>query len=218
MPIKRLEAFLSWNNLPRTPELLAQFEGYLELLIRFNSKMNLIGPMSPTDIIDQLICDSLILAKAADINGRIIDIGSGAGFPGIPLAILANNLCSETAITLVEPRKKRSQFLSIVKARLNLDNLHILAERIEDTQVERFDLVCSKAFQPPTEWLQTASHYVEDGGQTAILHTTSSIDEIGAYVKSCSNYHFITQLCDLSKLGLPVATPPRCVTILKYHL
>ncbi len=168
------------HDLPLTQEKLKQFEHYLELLLRFNRSMNLIGPMDAHDVVEELLCDSIMPTTQAPPTGTILDIGTGAGLPGIPLKILY----PESAITLVEPRKKRASFLRIVVSKLSLDNAEILNARLEDTENLGHDYVISKAFQPPQTWIETALGVLSPTGKIACMTRASVQPELDAHAAS----------------------------------
>lgn len=173
MSLESLSAFCSEHDLGWDNVSGGRFGTYLQLLEQFNAKMNLIGPLSRQAIVDELLVDSVAAAAVAGPTGKILDIGSGAGLPGIPLKILFPDL----PITLVEPRKKRSTFLRIVANRLDLEQVTVLDARIEDVELAAHDYVVSKAFRPPADWVETAARYVSARGRVVCLHaddTTTS--------------------------------------------
>ena len=146
---------LPWGE--RSAEKMAR---YLDLLMQFNEAMNLIGPMGREAVVEELLLDSVAAAAARRPRGPILDVGTGAGLPGIPLKILFSGV----PLTLVEPRRKRSTFLKIATHRLDLDEVTIFRGRIEEFDQTGFDTVISKAFQAPTVWLHTARPFVAPGG------------------------------------------------------
>lgn len=122
------------------------FETYKELLKEYNQKFNLTRIIKDEDIYLKHFYDSLYLLKLPEVtlSSNLLDIGTGAGFPGIPLAIANNNL----KITLVESNGKKCGFLKIVKEKLNLNNVEIINTRAEDfTKVNRnkYDIATSRA-------------------------------------------------------------------------
>lgn len=161
-----LEAYLGAHGLPCDAAALERLDAYRQLLLKFNRTSNLIGPMGPAEIERTLLLDSLSAAVACPPYGEVADIGSGAGLPGIPLAILYPHV----SFTLIEPRLKRTTFMEIVRKRLNLENVEIAPLRVE--QVDgAFDYLISKAFQPPQTWLATAHALAILPGATIICLT-----------------------------------------------
>ena len=123
---------------------IKQFETYLHLLQEWNEKMNLTSIIEEEEIWEKHFYDSILPFKNCK-KGFLCDVGSGAGFPGIILAI---NYPSST-FYLVEPILKRCKFLEIVKSELNLDNVIIVNKRAEDLKNDKeyynFDVIVSRA-------------------------------------------------------------------------
>ena len=122
-----------------TPEQLAALEAHLELLVRWNQKLNLTSIRNREELIVRHYCESLFLGNHLPAGPlRIVDIGSGGGFPGFPVAVLRPN-CS---ITLLESHQRKAVFLR--EATRNMTNVRVLARRGEDIN-ERFDHAISRA-------------------------------------------------------------------------
>lgn len=122
------------------------FNIYKELLKEYNKKFNLTSIIEDNDIYLKHFFDSLYLLTIDEVRNStsILDIGTGAGFPGIPLAIMLPS----TKITLIESNNKKCGFLNIVKSSLNLDNVEIICTRAENyTKInrEKFDIATSRA-------------------------------------------------------------------------
>ncbi len=123
-----------------------QFEKYMELLIEWNKKMNLTAITEPKEIKLKHFKDSLTILKHIKPGSKLIDIGTGAGFPGIPLKIMEPSL----EITLVDSLNKRILFLEEAINKLELKNIkaiHARAEEIgkEPEYREQYDVVVSRA-------------------------------------------------------------------------
>ena len=103
-----------------------KFERYAALLREWSERMNLVAPSTLNDIENRHIADSAQLADVLPKNVNIIDLGSGAGFPGVVLAILG------WRVTCIESIGKKVAFLNAVKSELGLDNLTIYHGRVED--------------------------------------------------------------------------------------
>lgn len=137
---------------------------YLESLMKWNKKMNLVGPSYWKDVVDTLIVDSVILAKfleritpllskiEEESPYEIWDLGAGAGLPGIPLRML----WKEGMYTLVEAREKRSLFLKTVLAATSFENTFVYNGRAESFMPTRplANLVVSRAFMPVEKVLE----------------------------------------------------------------
>ena len=149
---------------------------YVALLEQFNARANLIGPMAADEIIRTLLLDSVTCAALSRPVGRVLDVGSGAGLPGIPLKIAVPDI----HLTMVEPRKKRSDFLRIARHRLQLADVDVVDSRIEELADATFDWVVSKAFRPPVEWLEVAVPLTHERGTIVCLHAAHAIDALDA--------------------------------------
>lgn len=103
-----------------------KFEQYAQMLREWSTRMNLVAPSTLADIKTRHFADSAQLADILPHDVQIIDLGSGAGFPGVVLAILGWN------VTCIESIGKKAGFLSAVKSELGLDNLTIYHGRVED--------------------------------------------------------------------------------------
>lgn len=138
--------YLKDLNIEVNDTLLSKFEQYKELLQEYNKKFNLTSILDDEEIYLKHFYDSLCLLKTNKIknNLSLLDIGTGAGFPGMPLAIIMPSL----KITLIESNSKKCEFLNIIKETLNLNNVEIINSRAEDyvkTKRETFDIATSRA-------------------------------------------------------------------------
>ena len=109
-------------------EKVIKFYKYMNLLIEWNKKINLTAIIEPNDIILKHFVDSLTIVKEIGQNGKLADIGTGAGFPGIPIKIFI----PEIDVTLIDSLNKRINFLNEVIEQLELKNIVAVHGRIED--------------------------------------------------------------------------------------
>lgn len=125
---------------------ISKLDEYMSITLSENEHVNLTRNDSPDSFIVKNILDSLLAVKHYDFNKKTaLDIGSGAGFPGIPLAIYF----PKTKFVLLEPTFKRAAFLAMVCDKLELNNVKVVAKRAEDYvkegNYEKFDIVTSRA-------------------------------------------------------------------------
>lgn len=143
-----------------------KFITYYEMLIQWNSVMNLTAITEFQDVVQKHFLDSLSLVRACELSDqRLIDIGTGAGFPGIPLKIAFPQL----QITLLDSLNKRVQFLDAVIQELHLDKINAVHGRAEDFAKqaeyrEGFDLCVSRAVSNMTTLSEYCLPYVKVGG------------------------------------------------------
>lgn len=134
---------------------------FLSLIDKWNRHYNLTAIDSPQDRVTLHLLDSL--SVQAYLRGqRFIDVGTGAGLPGIPLAIVM----PEAHFTLLDASAKRTRFLLQVKASLGLDNVAVVHARVEDYRPETaFDGVISRAFSALPVMLESCQHLLTDTGR-----------------------------------------------------
>src|SRR4051812_7493404 len=149
-----------------SPVQMEQVSVYLELLLKWNAKTNLTAVRNPEDIITRHFGESFFAAKAwlkTDETKTIIDLGSGAGFPGLPMAIYAPG----TKVMLIESQNKKSTFLKEVVRTLGLNNVEVFAGRGEDYRGNAA-LVTLRAVEKFGKALEAAVHLVAPDGRLGL--------------------------------------------------
>ena len=142
-----------------------RISSYLDLLVKWNKRVNLTAEKTAQEILQRHIFDSLQYGRAILPNDRIIDIGSGAGFPGIPLKIIYPNLNA----TLVESQRKRCSFLDTVIHQLNLQKTIVINERSEKiSPAPTVDVAILRAVTDTNSCLELAKRFLKKGG-TVVL-------------------------------------------------
>jgi 16S rRNA (guanine527-N7)-methyltransferase len=200
MTVERLQALLApYLNTPLAADQYEMLLAYLDLLLKWNAKTNLTAIRDPEQIVQRHFGESLALAESVTRGymaheiaasrwqweamtsiGKVADLGSGAGFPGLPFAIYARYVPT----TLIESQNKKATFLKEVTRSLNLANVHVENRRGEDLP-EKFDVVMMRAVEQFERALRTAANLVVPRGRLALL---ISEDQIAAGKKSLRNF------------------------------
>jgi len=160
---------------------LKQFLTYYEMLVEWNQVMNLTAITDYKEVLKKHFIDSLSLVKACDLQGNLslIDIGTGAGFPGIPLKIVFPNL----KITLLDSLNKRVQFLNAVIKKLALSDIDAVHGRAEDLAKpgmlrEQYDICVSRAVANMTTLSEYCIPFVKVGGRFISYKSEKIVEEI----------------------------------------
>lgn len=151
------------------------FENYYKYLIEENEKYNLTAITEENEVIFKHFLDSVLAVKNITKNAKIIDIGSGAGFPAIPLKIVRPDL----TIYMVDSLNKRVNFLNELIKKLNLDNTFAIHSRAEDfikNNREKFDFAVARAVAPLNILLEYLIPYVKVGGKL-LIYKSQKLDE-----------------------------------------
>ena len=154
---------------PLDVDASVKFEAYLTLLQKWNARTNLTAIRDEESILSRHFLESILTARALPEDlSTLLDLGSGAGFPGLPIAILH----PEFAVTLAESQHKKAAFLREAVRTLNLTNVQVHGERAE-TLPTRFACVTLRAVDKMTEALPIAIRLLEPNGLLALLTTTT---------------------------------------------
>ena len=158
---------------------LWQFEQYASLLVEWNEKMNLTAITDPEEIARKHFIDSLAGWKQIAKCQNLIDVGTGAGFPGIPLKIIFPDM----KLTLLDSLQKRIGFLEEVGNQLELTDVEYVHGRAEELAHdpiyrEKYDAACARAVAPLNVLLEYCSGYVKEGGVFLAYKGPSLPDEL----------------------------------------
>lgn len=187
-------------NINISDENIEKLYKYMNILLEWNNKMNLTAITDEKDIIVKHFLDSLTILEYIKENSTIIDIGTGAGFPGIPIAINSN-----AKITLVDSLNKRVNFLNEVKNQLNLENINNIHGRAEEIgkqkeHREMYDIAVSRAVAPMNILLEYLLPLVKVGGicicmkgpnvNEELEFSKKALKELGGKIKNNINIKF----------------------------
>lgn len=171
---ERLRAGLTALELPATDALSQRLLDYLTLLDKWNRVFNLTAVVNPREQISKHLLDSLAVAPYL-LPGALLDVGSGGGLPGIPLAILE----PERPVTLLDSNHKKTRFLQQAKLELGLGNVTVVNARAETPLANGpFDNVVCRAFGSLQEFVALTDHCLAPGGQWLAMKGDLPDDEL----------------------------------------
>lgn len=189
------------------------FYEYMNLILEWNEKINLTAITEPEDVIVKHFIDSLTIANDIENSSRIIDVGTGAGFPGIPLKIYNESL----KITLLDSLNKRTVFLKEVVEKLNLKNVEIIHGRAEDYAQdeeyrEKYDYAVSRAVAPLNILLEYLVPYTKINGNVIAMKGSSAEEEINNSQNALKKLD--SSIKNIQKINLPKDSGERYIIVL----
>lgn len=177
---------------------------YLDILAKWNRIYNLTAVRKTEQMLTRHLLDSLAILPYVR-PGRIIDVGSGAGLPGIPLALAM----PESEFVLLDSNSKKTRFMQQAKADLQLDNLEVVHERVEDYRPEaRFDTVVSRAYSSLSGMLESTAHLLKEDGINLAMKGVYPLAELDAIPEGY-------ELVGVEQLHVPGLDADRHVVIIK---
>lgn len=176
MPSTKLIEGLRALSLDASPEQVETLQRYLDLLQKWNTVINLTAIRERERMIPLHVLDSLTALPWVNTGQSLLDVGSGGGLPGIPLAIMAPRV----AVTLLEPNQKKAAFLRQAKMELGLENLVVEAHRVAQwkTQQVRFERIISRAFSDLAELTGASRHLIAPGGHWIAMKGALPYEEL----------------------------------------
>jgi 16S rRNA (guanine527-N7)-methyltransferase len=166
---------LSAMGLPLPPESHRLLAAYIELIAKWNRVHNLTAVREPEQMVVLHLLDSLSVLPHLGGAKTLLDVGTGAGLPGIPLAIARPDL----EVTLLDSSHKKASFLTQAKTELGLANVSVACERVEQWKPGRaFDVVVSRAFSDLADFVSQARHLVAPAGQMLAMKGVHPFEEI----------------------------------------
>lgn len=166
-------------GLALTEAQVGQLLDYLALLAKWNAVYNLTAVRDPAAMVTQHLLDSLSVVAAFTGAKRVLDVGAGGGLPGIVLAIWASVAQPSMQIALVDTVRKKTAFLTQVKAELGLSNVTIYTGRVEQLQVSApFDVITSRAFAELADFITWSGHLLAPDGSFMAMKGVTPDDEI----------------------------------------
>lgn len=150
-------------RLPVAPEAFPLLEKFADRLLAWNRKVNLTRITAPDEVAEKHLVDALVLLPLLDGARTLLDVGSGAGLPGVPLACARRAL----AVTCCDSVAKKVAFVKAVAVELGVDVRGVAARAAGEPERERLpraDAVVSRALAEPAEWVPLGARYLAEGG------------------------------------------------------
>jgi len=168
-----LKATLLQDNITLPDNFFYNIQKYKEHLFKWNKIHNMTGAKDE-ETINHFIYDAVFPVSFLPQTKSLMDIGTGAGFPGMILAIALPN----TQVTLVEPLMKRASFLQFIKADLELDNVTVVKKRVEDMESQIFDIITSRAVTDTKMLLKLSENFRDKDSQLLFYKGEKVYDEV----------------------------------------
>lgn len=188
LDIIEFEKQLNNRNITLTAQKIEQLNFYAEYLVEYNEKVNLTSILEYEDILDKHFYDSLLLVDRK-LSGSFVDVGSGAGFPGMVIKIVF----PELRVLLIEPIKKRCVFLESLIEKLGLKDIEVINERAEDYVLkhrEEYDYVTARAVTNLNNLIEICGALVKENGYFICLRGKDGLNEIEMASKAIKTMNF----------------------------
>ncbi len=199
----RLDQGLQQAGNPLSEAQRGHLLNYLELLQKWNRVHNLTAVRDPAEMVTLHLLDSLSVLPHINVK-RLLDVGSGAGLPGIPLAVWRPDL----QVTVMDASQKKASFMRQAKAELALNNLEVVCGRVEHYQPPQiFDAIISRAFSELKEFVSLTRHLLAPGGSWLAMKGVHPHDELAQLPDD-------VQVVDIFPLQVPGLDAQRHLVIL----
>ena len=170
-----IAAGLASMSIDATAEQKRRLSAHLELIAKWNRVHNLTAVREAEQMVVLHLLDSLSVLPYVCAAGTLVDVGTGPGLPGIPLAIARPDL----GVTLLDSSHKKCAFLRQAKTELELANVDVACDRVEAwNPAIRFDIVISRAFSELSDFVVQARHLAASGGQLIAMKGVYPFEEI----------------------------------------
>lgn len=210
---KRIKELSNEIGILLKEEQVEKFYIYMQLLIEWNEKVNLTAIVEPEEIILKHFIDSMTIAENINKNAKIIDVGTGAGFPGIPLKIIREDL----EVCLLDSLNKRINFLNEVISKLKLENIEASHGRAEELgrnkkYREKFDYATSRAVANLSTLSEYLLPFVKENGYCISMKGSNVEEELEQGKKAISILG--GEMKQIEKFQLPQSDINRCIIII----
>lgn len=190
---------------------ILNFEQYLGLLLKWNRTYNLTAINDPIDVYEKHFADSATPLQFIGQKAKIVDIGTGAGFPGVPIKILRDDL----DVTMIEATAKKVSFCDHVIRELGLKKVRVISGRAEDKKtlkrVGKFDVVISRATLKLPGYIKVGSGYLQGSGKLIAMMGAGWSDELDGAMSEIKKAGL--KLTKVHEYILPISQSKRALLI-----
>lgn len=190
---------------------VVNFEQFLGLLLKWNRAYNLTSITDPIEVYEKHFADSSMPARFIPENANLVDIGAGAGFPGIPLKILREDL----NVTLIEATSKKVNFCEHVIRELKLKNISVIHGRAEEKAIlnkaGKYDVAISRATLKLPAFIKVGAGYLKSGGILIAMLGPSWTDELDKAIPQVKKHNL--KLVNTHEYILPISQSKRAILI-----
>ncbi len=176
--LKQIEQGCEALALSLTDEQQLKLQHYVELLAKWNKVYNLTSVRDPKEMVSRHILDSLAILPYLD-GDSLLDVGTGAGLPGIPIAIAFPDM----AVTLLDTNSKKTRFLQQAKAELGLNNVTVVHARVEEAALPKFAMVTARAFATIEDIIDLTGQHCDEAGSLILMKGVRPDDELASIGK-----------------------------------
>ena len=193
-------------QLKLSKEQLHKLEAYINLLVKWNRAYNLTAIREPEKMVIYHLLDSLVLKDGFNQQAQnILDVGSGAGVPGIPLSIVF----PDKDFTLLDSNGKKTRFMTQAKLELGLNNCNVVKQRVENLIIDcPFDVIISRAFSTLADFVKNTEHLLGELGEFYAMKGKYPEEEIASLPSSAC-------LVRIQPLKVPFLSEQRHLVVLK---
>ena len=191
MTLEEFKKALKNRNVELTDKMIEQLNFYAAYLKEYNEKINLTAITEYEEVLDKHFYDSLLLIDRK-LEGTLVDVGTGAGFPGVVLKIV----CPDLKVLLIEPINKRCVFLNSLIEKLELKNIEVINARGEDYSLkhrEEYDYVTARAVSNLNALIEVCGAMVKEKGYFICLRGKDGLSEIDAALKAIKTMGFVVE-------------------------
>lgn len=177
MELFELKDKLSEKGIELSDKQLEQLDTYAKFLVEYNEKINLTAITEYGEIIEKHFYDSIVCSFHKELKGSLVDVGTGAGFPGVVLKIVYPDL----SVTLLEPLNKRCVFINELIDKLDLKKIEVINVRGEDYSLknrEKYDFVTARAVTNLSALIEICGALVKENGYFMALRGKDGLSEI----------------------------------------